>query len=193
MVTAIAEIPPTPEDGELWLPSDVFLEIESTNSNPETDNNECNNLAETKIPIDHGTFPLRRKGSISQDMCGPVDTKSTAIASPPHQGFKHRRAVSEGTGVFLPRNEGTGVFFPSNLMRPPCVKECSGGRRAVGTGVFINYQYMEQKYKKGEKNGCASKKKKRFAKKETQNKKSDEYDQFLADLYLPPEWIESTI
>ncbi|KAF9675023.1 hypothetical protein SADUNF_Sadunf10G0188500 [Salix dunnii] len=150
---SMADFPPNLEDGESWLPSDVFLEIISTTNAGK--NNKINLLvhdhptlkspaivapetqlrvkpnvkspAGTRAPgVNHGCHPCRNHGI--EAVSRPFNAyNSNMIATPPHnqtEGFKSRHSM-----FVHEKSEGTGFFLPR--FKKPFSKESGGDENNV--------------------------------------------------------------
>ncbi|CAK7325193.1 unnamed protein product [Dovyalis caffra] len=212
----MADFPPNPEDGELWLPSDVFLEIVSTttvqnkNKNlvhgPPTTlkssayvapkNQKCDAFCGVKP---NGKNPIgKRDPSVNhgshpwwshgfQVVSGPFNVYHSKITIPTHQA----QGFKNGQAMFVHgKSEGTGVFLPRFKKSPS--KEI--GVLPRGTGVFLNHQVMDKNKNGGEKNDQEFKKKKQFGKDESEENKRFE-SQLTHDnqISLPKEWTYSAL
>ncbi|XP_057471059.1 uncharacterized protein LOC130759856 [Actinidia eriantha] len=137
----MAHFPPNLEDGEKWLPSDIYQEIGPGSCKPKALTQECMIKVLTK--------PIK-----SALVC------SSQVESFDHGGNKEQpkgfSGNSGGTGVFLPQSpnesnkliKGTGVFLQSftskeaNTIRQN--KKCGNNRQVLGK-MFIGKKETPEK------------------------------------------------
>ncbi|KAL9388348.1 hypothetical protein Peur_016953 [Populus x canadensis] len=166
----MADFPPNLEDGESWLPSDVFLEIISTTNASKVKNNDKNLLVR-----DHPTLKSSANVAPEIQLCdalggfkpnveSPIGTRVPSVNHGYHPCWNHGFEVVSGpfntydskimtpthnqTEGYKSRNamlvyrksEGTGVFLPRS--NKPFSK--GSGVLPRGTGVFLNRQVMDK-------------------------------------------------
>ncbi|KAJ6773178.1 hypothetical protein OIU74_019225 [Salix koriyanagi] len=210
---SMADFPPNLEDGESWLPSDVFLEIISTTNAGK--NNKRDLLAQdhpaikspaivapeiqlrvkpnvkspagTRAPgVNHGRHPCRNHGN--EAVSRPFNAyNSKMITTPAHnqtEGFTSRHSM-----FVHGKSEGTGFFLPR--FNKPFSKESGGVLLPRGTGVFLNHQVMD-KYKYGDENNVEG-----YEKKNSRKDRSEEDEKYEPQftcghqICLPREWTYS--
>ncbi|KAJ6325684.1 hypothetical protein OIU76_012714 [Salix suchowensis] len=207
---SMADFPPNLEDGESWLPSDVFLEIISTANAGKNNKRDLpvqdhpaikspaivapeiqlrvKSPAGTRAPgVNHGCHPCRNHG-IDEAVSRPFNAyNSKMITTPAHnqtEGFKSRHSM-----FVHGKSEGTGFFLPR--FNKPFSKESGGVLLPRGTGVFLNHQVMD-KYKYGDENNVEG-----YEKKNSRKDRSEEDEKYEPrftcghQICLPREWTYS--
>ncbi|CAL5407005.1 unnamed protein product [Camellia sinensis] len=128
----MVDFPPNLEDGELWLPSDIYQEIISGTKLEALAPNNITQECDLEIKsFDHGgTRELKEKNCPF-----PIDEKGKEP-----RGFVSN---SRGTGVFLPKTsvdqskplKRTGVFLQSFIANAPLVihkkKKCGKNEQRI--------------------------------------------------------------
>ncbi|KAJ4720556.1 hypothetical protein OWV82_008366 [Melia azedarach] len=187
----MADFPPNPEDGELWLPSYIIREISSTAPPPPK------SAPKSKVVLPRNNPPPSR--SSFQICFGSFGATNVPVANKPApeisfhkpitpsatlQGFEGRKskAVIEKYG-----GTGTGVFIPRSL-------HIVGGKKlpeelSGGTGVFLNHQVAITCQQRKKTNGKeeealeSSNKQKRCS-----IMKEQETYQYASGICLPKDW-----
>ncbi|XP_044461537.1 uncharacterized protein LOC123192901 [Mangifera indica] len=185
MVTTMADFPPNPEDGELWIPSEIIHEITSahgTVSPPPKHTVLSHHPPRPTLPpvapnfqICFGSFGVNQSG-VHPDVVGsPTPCSSHNTVTRVVQGFDKK-----GSSVYVEKNGGTGVFLPL----PRSVNTCAKPDE-IASNPGVSTQKKKRGVKKGggsnEKMTCSSLKKGIPAKKE-------QYRQLPSGICLPQDW-----